>query len=387
MIAVTVLMLVLGAVLVERSSADTRIASLDGLGGPANGPSVDASVSDGDGRFVAFVSYASNLVTDDTNGVADVFVRDLLMGRTERVSVGAAGRQANGPSTGRPAISAAGRFVAFVSDASDLVSGDRNGRADVFVRDRGIGKTQRISVDRWGGDANLASASADISADGRFVSFASAATDLAAGDTNGFEDVFVRDRDAGLTSLASADRWGGPSNGDSTVPDLSPDGRAVAFDSVATDLTAAGNWAHGAFVRDLTTSTTKLAGGPTFVVTDPVVSDNDQVAYVISGVPTQVITSWNPFTSVLWLTADADGDSFSPGVARGRARSSSRAPRRPSRRSMPRARSFGAGVSHEWSARPPMGRARTARAAPRPSAPTAIRSRSTRRRRTSFLGT
>jgi len=294
------------------SAAETRIVSVDSSGGQGNGDSVAPAVSDDDGRFVAFVSYASNLVAGDTNGVADVFVRDLLLRRTERVSVSGAGRQADGPSDGRVAISADGRFVAFASRASNLVSTDRNGLADVFVRDRDSGKTERISIDRWGGDPNGASGSPDISADGRSVVFASSAGDIASKDTNGVADVFVRDRDARVTQVASADRWGGQANGESGEPDLSPDGRFVAFDSLASDLAAGGNWAHAAFVRDLVTSTSRLAGGPTDVSTDPAVGDDGGVAYVIGGVPRQIVLSWSPYTSVLWLTLGANGDAFNP---------------------------------------------------------------------------
>src|SRR4029079_15264073 len=114
-------------------------------GGEANGPSSDPDLS-ADGRFVVFASAASNLVAGDTNGAPDVFVRDLQAGTTTLVSAARAGGPGNAASNG-PAISAHGAFVTFASKASDLVAGDSNGVADVFVRDLVLGRTSRVSVD------------------------------------------------------------------------------------------------------------------------------------------------------------------------------------------------------------------------------------------------
>ena len=140
---------------------------------------------------MAFASFASNLVAGDSNGYTDVFVRDRKLHKTVRVSVGAAGVQGNGASY-QPSISADGRYVAFVSDASNLVLGDVNGYTDVFVRDRKLHKTSLVSVDSAGVQGNSDSLSPSISADGRYVAFDSEASDLVAGDTNGYEDIFVR---------------------------------------------------------------------------------------------------------------------------------------------------------------------------------------------------
>jgi hypothetical protein len=136
-----------------------------------------------DGRFVAFDSFATNLVPGDTNNRRDVFVRDRQGGTTRRVSLGSGGAQGNGDSV-LPSISAGGRFVAFISGATNLVPGDTNGFIDVFVRDRQAGTTERVSLGPDGVQGN--------GGDSRFVAFTSGATNLVPGDTNGVEDVFVR---------------------------------------------------------------------------------------------------------------------------------------------------------------------------------------------------
>jgi hypothetical protein len=162
-------------------------------GAQADANSGNSSVS-ADGRFVAFESLASNLVAGDTNGLYDVFVRDRQLGTTERVSVATGGAQGNSFSASS-SISADGRFVAFRSYASNLVAGDTNGNQDVFVRDRQSGTTERVSVVTGGAQANDDSFRLSISADGHIVAFVSSATNLVAGDTNGEGDIFVRDRD------------------------------------------------------------------------------------------------------------------------------------------------------------------------------------------------
>ena len=130
----------------------------------------------------------------DTNNEADIFVRDRKLGTTERVSVGQDGAQGNDFSNFGAAISADGRFVAFCSDASNLVPGDTNGWPDIFVRDRKTGKTQRVSISSGGAQGDDFSAGPAISANGRFVAFWSGANNLVPGDTNGRSDVFVHTR-------------------------------------------------------------------------------------------------------------------------------------------------------------------------------------------------
>ena len=209
------------------------------------------------GRYVVFVSAATNLVAGDTNGVSDVFVRDRTAHTTKRVSVGAGGAQAGGASSS-PALSSDARFVAFVSAASNLVSGDTNRANDVFVRDRSSGTTARISVTSSGGQANGASADPAISGDGRFVAFGSTASNVTPGDANGASDVFVRDRTAHATARQSIDYDGSKPSQASSRPRIATDGRQIAFLSSATELTP-GRDANGAvdgFVRDRVTGAT-----------------------------------------------------------------------------------------------------------------------------------
>src|SRR5262249_47460324 len=149
----------------------------------ANGDSDMGRLSD-DGRYVAFMSRASNLVPGDTNGNWDVFVRDRVAGTTERVSVATNGAEGHGWA-GEPAISADGRYVAFTSSAPDLVAGDSNGGYDVFVHDRLNGTTERVSVATGGGEADQGGAAPMISGNGRFVAFSSFSTNLVPRDTNG----------------------------------------------------------------------------------------------------------------------------------------------------------------------------------------------------------
>src|SRR5512133_2576751 len=163
----------LGVVVGGASAAPgvTERVSVSSGGAEADFISEMSAVS-ADGRVVAFASLASNLVAQDTNGVADIFVHDRVTGTTERVSVSSKGGQGDGHSgivgvAGYPAISADGRFVAFPSEATNLVKKDRNGATDIFVRDRLTGTTERISVNSAGREANGFSEGPAISADGR----------------------------------------------------------------------------------------------------------------------------------------------------------------------------------------------------------------------------
>jgi Tol biopolymer transport system component len=221
----------------DRRTGKTRRLSVRPDGGEADGDSRDAAIS-ADGRFVAFESVASDLVAGDTLGHRDVFVRDRKTGLTERISVSSAAIEADGDSSD-PAISANGRWVAFTSAATDLVAGDTLGFDDVFVHDRKTGKTRRVSIGPGGTEAEGDSSDPAISADGRRVAFASQAANLVAGDTKGFEDVFVRDRVAGTTTRVSVRSNGAEGDNNSSRPDLSGDGRFVAFASNATNLVKA----------------------------------------------------------------------------------------------------------------------------------------------------
>jgi hypothetical protein len=220
-------------------------------GGTVGNRVSEQPVVSADGRYVAFYSEASNLVPGDTNNVGDVFVRDRQTGQTTRVSVAMGGVQGNAVSYA-PAISADGRYVAFASSASNLVQGDTNGVDDVFIYDRQTGQTIRASVSSSGAEANGFSSTPAISADGRYVAFASGASNLAAGVTNATGDIFVRDLQAGQTIRASVSTDGSQTNGFSELPAISADGRYVAFESTASNLVSGDtNGTNDIFVRDL----------------------------------------------------------------------------------------------------------------------------------------
>ena len=205
----------------------TRL-SVDSAGNQANDSSVNPSIS-ADGRFVAFESNASNIVPGDTNNTSDIFVRDLSTNTTTRVSVDSAGNQANKVSS-QPSISANGRFVAFTSEASNLVPGDTNNVADIFVRDLLTNTTTRVSVDSAGNQGNLVSSDPSISANGRFVAFQSQGSNVVPGDTNNTNDIFVRDLLTNTTTRVSVDSAGNQANSFSQDASISADGRCVALD-------------------------------------------------------------------------------------------------------------------------------------------------------------
>jgi Tol biopolymer transport system component len=218
----------------DRQTGQTRRVSVASNGTQANGSSGVPSIS-ADGNYVAFWSDATNLVSGDTNYAWRVFVHNRQTGQTMRVSVASNGTQANGSSV-YPSISADGRYVAFESDASNLVPSDTNGKYDIFVRDRQVGQTTRISVASDGAQANDSSTSASISADGRYVAFWSGASNLVPGDTNGTYDIFVHDRQMGQTTRISVAADGTQADNFSVVPTISADGRYVAFLSSASNL-------------------------------------------------------------------------------------------------------------------------------------------------------
>jgi hypothetical protein len=166
-----------------------------------------------DGRYVAFASAAVNLVAGDGNNQEDVFVHDMVSGTTELVSVDSSGVQSNGTSN-RPSVSADGRFVAFFSNASNLVPGDTILTYDCYVHDRLSGATTCASVDSNGvpgNGTNNPPSTCAISADGRWTAFTSDESNLVPGDTNGTWDVFLRDRGAesAFVSMCFGDGTGG----------------------------------------------------------------------------------------------------------------------------------------------------------------------------------
>jgi len=238
-----------------RTDNRTELVSVNSAGQQANGVSLGASMSS-DGRFVAFQSNATNLVDGDTNGVTDVFVRDRISGVTERVCGGILG---NGASFS-PSISSDGSRVAFMSAATNLVDGDTNRYLDVFVCDRSTGAISRVSVATGGGQGNGDSILPAISGDGTVIGFKSLANNLVDGDHNGVVDVFAHDSKTGTTERISVNFLGGDANDVSFPPVLDSAGRFVAFGSLGTNLvTPDVNQSADVFVRDRQIGVTRLA--------------------------------------------------------------------------------------------------------------------------------
>ncbi|WP_309895976.1 carbohydrate-binding protein [Archangium sp.] len=223
--------------------------------GDSQGPRLDE-----DGRRVVFASKASTLVVCDTNAAEDIFLHDTGQGTTRRLSVSPGGTQANGGSSS-PDISGDGRLVVFASRASNLVPGDTNGHADIFLLDLKDGRLERVSLAPNGAQANGASTHPRLSADGRFIAFESEASNLVAGDTNGQRDVFLLDLEARQVRRVSLGSGGAEANGASTQARLSEDGGAVSFLSSASNLVAGDTNARpDVFVHELDSGTTTHVG-------------------------------------------------------------------------------------------------------------------------------
>ncbi len=212
----------------------TERVNTSSSGQEASGLSYETSVS-ADGRFVAFNSAASNLVPNDTNNAADIFVRDRLLGTTVRVSVDSNGSEGNDHSQ-NPFLSADGRLVAFRSRSDNLVNGDTNFATDIFVHNRIAGTTERVSMNSMGEEGNGHSLNPSLSADGRFVAFHSLASNLFDRDYNQSYDVFVHDRMAGTTQILSLHYLDGVAAGSSLYASVSGDGNWISFSSGAESL-------------------------------------------------------------------------------------------------------------------------------------------------------
>ncbi|MEG4338062.1 DUF4347 domain-containing protein, partial [Microcoleus sp. D3_18_C2] len=236
----------------------TRL-SLDSAAAEGNSSSLNPRIS-ADGRYVVFESNASNLVTGDTNSRNDIFLRDTLTNITTRLSLDSAAAQGNSDST-NPSISPDGRYVVFRSFASNLVTGDTNNNGDIFLRDTQTNITTRLSLDSAAAQGNNGSGNPSISADGRYVVFGSNASNLVTGDTNSRNDIFLRDTQTNTTTRLSLDSAAAQGNGDSTNPSISPDGRYVVFQSFASNLVAGDtNFTNDIFLRDTQTNiTTRLS--------------------------------------------------------------------------------------------------------------------------------
>jgi Tol biopolymer transport system component len=233
-------------------STTTRVS----VGSEANNSSYTPSISS-DGRFIAFASDATNLVgPNDTNGVRDVFVRDTVNSTTSRVSLHNDGNQRTDPSSA-PSISSDGQYVAFQSDSA-LVADDTNGVTDVFVRDTVNSTTIRVSLHNGGNQRTDPSSAPSISSDGQYVAFQSDSP-LTANDTNGVTDVFIRDTVNNTTTRVSLHNDGNQRTDPSSAPSISSDGQYVAFQSDSPLTANDTNGVTDVFVRDTTGNTTMRA--------------------------------------------------------------------------------------------------------------------------------
>jgi hypothetical protein len=244
----------------------TTRASVSSTGQVGSANSTDAVIAL-DGRYVAFTSHAPNLVVGDTNTVMDVFVHDRQTGTTTRVSVTTAGIEGNGTSQ-LPSISRTGQYVAFISSANNLVPGDTNAQPDVFVRDQIAGTTFRVSIGTGGTQGNGACSRASMAADGRWVAFDSTSSNLVLGDTNGVSDVFVHDLWTGTTLRMSVDSNEVQGNGASTEPSISRDGAFVSFTTAAWNLAPGDtNGVQDVVLRDVNAGTTVgVSADPNWVI-------------------------------------------------------------------------------------------------------------------------
>jgi Tol biopolymer transport system component len=243
---------------VARAQVTERVSVATG-GAEAIGASYGPASVSADGRFIAFRSDATNLVAGDTNGASDIFVRDRITNTTTRISVSSTGTQANNTSS-RPSISANGRYVAFESYANNLVAGDTNFSPDIFVHDRVTATTTRVSLSTAGAQGDGGGTMPSISADGEWVAFTSQSSTLVPLANNFVNHVFLRHRPTGVTTLISVTPSGGLENGASDGPTLSADGRFIAFNSSSNNLVASPvTTFKSVYVRDRLLGTTVLA--------------------------------------------------------------------------------------------------------------------------------
>jgi flagellin-like hook-associated protein FlgL len=275
-----------------QTGAITRL-STGSAGQQATGASYKGKLSS-DARLAVFESEASNLVAGDTNGAGDLFLKNIETGVLTRISTDSSGAQANGSSF-FAAMSPDGRFVAFSSNATNLVPGDTNGQADIFLKDLQTGAVSRISTDASGAQATggggapsfwpPGSVSPSFSGDGRFIAFQSTAANLVPGDTNDQSDTFIKDLQTGEIIRVSADASGGQSNSHSILASFSFDGRSVAFVSDADNLVPGdANGLADVFVRSLSSTNTGLIPGLAgYIVGNAGVTTADDTQFRIDG--------------------------------------------------------------------------------------------------------
>ncbi len=241
----------------DRITQETLRVSTSSIGTQANGPSFDASISSS-GDAVAYASFADNLVDSDTTSVSDIFVSELFTGETTMVSLNSLSQQADNDCYA-PSISGNSRYVAFESYAANLVPDLDPGFSNIFVRDRLDEQTTLASPGDEGVTADDSSYSPAVSSDGRYVAFSSYATNLIPNDLNGFPDVFIRDRQEAVTTRVSHATSSFQANGESFRPAITPDAVYVAFDSFASDIDPQDlNVSSDVFIHQFLTSTASV---------------------------------------------------------------------------------------------------------------------------------
>ncbi len=281
------------------------VVSSSRSGEDGNGVSSAPAIS-GDGRFVAFASLATNLGPRGFNGQRQVYVRDLHTGVLVLVSRNVAGEPAGVPSDARPAISGNGELVAFESLATDLLPGGGNGLRQVYVRDLVLDTLRRVSSDSLGQEAAGGASSAPaLSADGSAVAFESLALNLAPGGGNGFRQIYLKELDSNLTRVVSASVAGGLGDDLSQSPRLSADGRFVTYATLATNIDpAAGNGNRQILIRDMDSPVSLLASSAQAGVAGndlsefPVLSEDGNYVVYQSLASNLVDTDTNLFTEV-----------------------------------------------------------------------------------------
>jgi Tol biopolymer transport system component len=297
----------------EVSLVSADAAGQVGQGGESFGASISAN-----GRYVVFNSQAKNLVPGDINHYNNVFLKDLKTGHVTLVSADAEGHPGIGPGSAYDGasfggtIAADGRYAGFTSGAENLLPHDANNATDVFIKNLRTGEVALASTDGQGHQGNAWSGDAALSADGRYVAFRSWASNFVAGDDNQDADIFVKDMCTGQLTLVSGDAEGHVGNGQSVDASISPNGRYVAFASGASNLVAGDtNGITDIFVRDMHTGSLKLISvGPHGEASDfqsvgPQVSDTGDVVFA-SGARNLVeddansVSSFYPYDIFLW---------------------------------------------------------------------------------------
>ncbi len=249
---------------------------------------------------VLFSSYANNLVANDTNGVADIFIKDINSGIITRISTDVTDAQANNNSLDA-VFSPDGSQIAFTSTATNLIAGDTNGQSDIFVKDLGTGVVTRFSTSAAGVQGNFGSSNAIFSPDGTKIAFESNANNLVAGDTNFSKDIFIKDLGTGAITRVSTDIASTESDGDSYYAQFSPDGSSIAFVSTATNLIAGDtNGVADVFIKDLGTGTV------TRVSTDATGAEGNQDSSIYSTYTDAYHLAFSPDGNKIAFTSYAD---------------------------------------------------------------------------------